>query len=309
MRAPSLLLLVPLLLVALAPIAAADHVYSHRYLVLGRVVDADGSPVPNVTVSLTLRDLQTEGPCSNQPGTETDAFGRTQDRPVTNAFGEFTFCRHVHAMSRALPGTAALRVEAANVTQEVALDPDFRASFLVLRLPAASPQADPGALVGTYTVAGRAWQPAPGGATVEGIRVFGATLNRVPVNLTLAYDGKTVRANATTNNYGDFAVRVPVDGRAAQGRVTVEVLGQVHEANLTAEGVTYVKAAHQAPSPAAPTPATPTGAAPTPAPTTGGQNASGAPSPAGPTRNAPLPLAPVLGGILVAALVARRRRA
>jgi hypothetical protein len=313
MRALSILLvLAPLLLVAFAPLASADHVYSHRYIVVGRLVDAAGNPVPDANVSLTLRDLTSEGPCANQPGTETEAFGRTQDRPVTNQWGEFMFCRHVHAMSRALPGTAVLRVEGANVTEEVPLDPYFRISSVVLRLPEPSPRANATALDTAYTVAGRAWQEA-GAGVVEGIRVFGTTVDRVPVNVTLERHGWTERVNATTNNYGDFSVRIPVDARMADGRILVEVGGRTFEEAIVPEGFTFLKLNLTPPGKTPSTPTVPTGATPPASPTAATPTSAGTPGTptvaGGAASETPLSAGLVLAGAAVAALVLARRRA
>src|ERR1700752_1037177 len=85
----------------LLPVAAADHSYSHRYIIYGRVLDANHDPVQGVTVNVGYDSVfqgTLEGACANQPGTETEAFGRTQNIPVTNAWGEFMVCFHKHGM-------------------------------------------------------------------------------------------------------------------------------------------------------------------------------------------------------------------
>lgn len=207
----------------LVPVVMADHAYSHRYVIYGRVIDADGNPVPGLTVDLGFRDVQgLEGNCAQQPGTETDAFGRTETRPVTNTYGEFTFCAHVHSMSRTLPGVAILQVEGGNATEEITLDPYYRVSYATLQLPDTHPRADPSILDTTYTVVGRMWLEGNSRTHVEGIRVFGETLNNAPVNVTVEYDGKTSTVQTMTNNYGDFAVRVPVESRPTEGTVRVQ---------------------------------------------------------------------------------------
>lgn len=210
----------------LLPMAEADHAYSHRYVIFGRLLDSEGNPVPGQTVQLGFRDVgNVEGRCATQPRTETDAFGRTEDRPVTNEFGEFMFCAHVHSLSRAIPGHAILNVVEANVTKEIELDVYRRMSYVPIELAEPHPNANKEALQRSYTVVGRLWREASADH-VEGIRVFGETVNNAPVNVTLEYDGKTVTANTTTNNYGDFAVRVPVDSRPTAGTVRIQAEGE-----------------------------------------------------------------------------------
>lgn len=212
----------------LLPLAASDHAYSHRYIIYGRVIDANGNPVPGLTVNFGLKDLETEGPCANQPGTETEAFGRTEDKRVTNPWGEFMFCRHVHSMSRAIPGTAVLLIpEANNFSKEVELDPYYRVSFVSLQLPDVRPDAT--TEVKDYTVLGRLWTEGDAKTHVEGIRVFGETYNNGPVNVTLEVPGQEpIHANTTTNNYGDFAIRIPVTAKPSGGFVTIEANGHTY---------------------------------------------------------------------------------
>lgn len=234
------LALMVLLTTTLLPLAVADHAYSHRYVVYGRVVDANGDPVPSMTVRLGFQDVTgIEGNCANQPGTETEAFGRTETRQVTNEHGEFMFCTHVHQLARSLPGAAIVSVENVNVTEEI--DVNFRTSFVVVKLPDVRENANKNVRDTTYTVLGRLWRDSSSDR-VEGIRVFGETVDNVPVNITLNYDGKTVKVNTTTNNYGDFAVRVPVESRPTSGTIVVEAVGETHteEIDPTA-GATQMK--------------------------------------------------------------------
>jgi hypothetical protein len=227
------------------PLAASDHAYSHRYVIYGRVVDAAGNAVPGLTVELGLKDLETEGPCANQPETETDAFGRTEDHRVTNAFGEFMFCRHVHSMSRSVPGTAILLLPGAgNVSRELELDPYYRTSFVSIQLPDARPEANAEILAKNYTVLGRLWREGDAKTHVEGIRVFGETYDQGLVNVTLEIPGRDpIRVNTTTNNYGDFAVRIPVDAKPEGGFVTIEADGRTfREAVDPKVGTTAFKA-------------------------------------------------------------------
>lgn len=222
-----LLLVVLVAAVALTPLALADHAYSHRYIVYGRVVDAAGNPVSNVLVNLGTREFTPEGPCAQQPGTETEAFGRTETRPQTNDRGEFMFCFHTHDINRVEPPFGILSIAEYNYTNEFRFDPYTRTSFIPVKLEQTVPAADGGVLDREYTVQGRLWTPAGERVSVEHVGVFGHTVDRTPVNVTLTLaDGTVIKDNATTNNYGDFAIRIPVDARPTGGKVTIEANGE-----------------------------------------------------------------------------------
>lgn len=330
MRVPLVLSLL-LLGALLVPVAAADHVYSHRYVVLGRVLDADGNPVLGVTVALALRGVGTEGACANQPGTETEAFGPTTTRPTTNALGEFTFCAHVHILPRASDAAQVeLSVPQRNVTQAAPVDPLFRSSVVVLRLPAAEPAANGTALDVTHTVAGRLWREAPGeGVMLENVRVYGHTVNRVPVNVTVTTnEGHVLNASSVTNGYGDFSLRLPLpEGALPRGKVVVEALGKEYDAQMDASGLTYLKMRADPVEGPAPTPTTPAGSSPstTPLPTVsipispvgndgsgdrtnaGGAAANGT-TPTGPSPETPFAAPVLVLGLVVAVALALRRR-
>lgn len=308
--APAILALV--LLASAAPLASADHVYSHRYLVLGRVVDAQGLPVENATVTVTPVGFESEGTCVNQPGTETDAFGPMRSRSVTNSFGEFVFCLHAHT----LPATgASLRVQALNETVVTPIDREFRMSFVLVHLPESSPQANATAAASAYTVQGRVWTHQ--NATMEQIQVYGLTLGGLRVNVTVrsANSSETFNASTRTNAYGDFAVRLPTTARLTGGAVVVETFGQTREESVDPSGTTHVRFVFERPTPTTPTP----GGSPTPAPSSptdggaksglGGTQATPSPTPtpdAGDGNDTPF-LAP-LAVVSVLALVALRAR-
>ena len=222
-RVAALALAALLALTLLLPVAAADHAYSHRYIIYGRVVDANGDPVRALTVNIATRDFEPEGQCGTQPGTDTDAFGVTRTEPQTNDYGEFIFCYHTHALPRALPGSATVSIPEANYTQEVTFDPYFREMFLPIQLPDVQAGANKDVQAVNYTVLGRLWRPTTGDTTLESIRVYGLAVANQNVVVTLALDdGTKVVKNATTNNYGDFSLRFPVNGRPTGGTVTIQ---------------------------------------------------------------------------------------
>lgn len=238
--------LVALAFVAMAilPLAGADHAYSHRYIVYGRVVDAENNPVGGLTTDLGYeKPFTPEGPCASQPGTETDAFGPTRQSPVTNQFGEFIFCFHTHAMSRTTPGVGILSVPALEVEERFEFDGYMRYSFLLIKLPSAHPDANKTVLDEFYTVHGRAWRPTGADTRVESVRVYGDTLHNMPVNVTLTADGKEpVRLSTRTNNYGDFSIRIPVTSRPSSGEVTMEIDNQTFRSPVENTGITSFRA-------------------------------------------------------------------
>lgn len=238
-----LLLAVLVAAVALSPLALADHAYSHRYVIYGRVVDAEGYPVPGVVVNMGTRGFQPEGPCAAQPNTDTDAYGRTETRPQTNEFGEFMFCFHTHTMNRIEPPFGIVSVEAYNYTSEFRFDAYTRVSFVTVKLDVPVDNANRQVLDQTYTVQGRLWTPAGERVSVESVGVFGHTVDDTPVNITLRLaDGQELKANATTNGYGDFAVRMPVSERPTGGQVTIEANGETFTGDVDPTfGVTSIR--------------------------------------------------------------------
>ncbi|HWH08713.1 MAG TPA: hypothetical protein VNX21_05895 [Candidatus Thermoplasmatota archaeon] len=238
-----LLLVVLVAAVALTPLALADHAYSHRYVVYGRVVDADGNPVQGVLVNLGYRQFQAEGPCAQQPGTGTDAWERTETRPQTNQLGEFLFCFHAHDINRVEPPFGVLTIEEHNYTTEFRFDPYTRTSFVPIKLDTVVEGANAEALETTYTVQGRLWEPAGERVSVERVGVFGHTVDRAPVNITIRFaDGQEITTNTTTNNYGDFALRVPIQSRPTGGEVTIEANGQTFRGDVDPTfGITFIR--------------------------------------------------------------------
>lgn len=242
MTRAALLATMLLAITILAPLALADHAYSHRVVVYGRVIDAEGKPFPGLTVSATPQNMETEGACGSQPMTETDAFGPTQTKPVTNEHGEFTFCIHAHRLSRAAPGNLVIRIESHNYLQAVNVDPFLRVHYVPIQLDRASAPASAPAFT-DHTIFGRLWDPAADDVRVEGVPVFGSTIDQTPVNITLTLtNGTIIETNATTNNYGDFAVRVPLANLADAARVIIEARGRTFEQEAdTLASATFVR--------------------------------------------------------------------
>lgn len=213
---------------AFIPLAAADHAYSHRFILYGRVLDSEGNAVQGVTVNLGYSDFHPSGACENQPDTETEAHGITRTEPVTNQYGEFIFCFHVHEMPRALPGTGIVRIDEERFNETIQFDPYFRVAFYTAHLDHVSEKANKESLEKSYLIQGRLWRPAGKLVYVEANPVFGYTSNNVPVNITFEHDGTTETFTTKSNNYGDFAYRVNTTKRVTDGKVTIEAGGESH---------------------------------------------------------------------------------
>lgn len=221
-----LALALALALALVVPSVVADHAYSHRYLVYGRVVDSEGNAVPNVTVLVETRKFHPnpEG-CESRDGSATDAFGRMDTRPVTNEFGEFFYCYHEHGMSRPEPGEATVSIPSLGYFTNITFDPYLRESIVPIVLDAPHPNATR-KLDSTFTVSGRVWEPHPKGVQLEGNTVWGLTLVGSQINITLTLpDGTNVTNTTWSNDYGDFAVRLPVASRVTAGTVRIDTFG------------------------------------------------------------------------------------
>lgn len=230
------LLVVGALFVTLAlPAVEADHAYSHRYVVYGRVVDANGLPVTSTQVEVgvdpAIREL-IEGLCDpRQRDTGTAAWDATVTQTETNAYGEFIYCFHAHNMPRSTD--AKIRAKAGGVEVESDVDTQFRRSFVTITLPGDN-GTETTEFTSTYLVMGRAMFPSSK-RTVENVGVYGDTFQHEPVTVTYTTaSGETVTEETITNSYGDFAVRLNVTSAMGAGKVTVDVAGEsaTQDANL-----------------------------------------------------------------------------
>jgi hypothetical protein len=197
--------LVLLALLLAAPLAGADHVYSHRFVFEGRLLGSDGTPLANRTVEFFADGDSFAEPCS------------VRSRPVTDENGDFSFCFHKHG----LDSRTEVGVRAGNASIVKPMDTAFRKSVVTLTEPNETGVAPEGWNV-THLVAGRVWRS--GAQELEGVRVYGAALRHVPVNLTLldAAGGRT-EIPLTTDGFGDFGALVRLADPADPANVTVEI--------------------------------------------------------------------------------------
>lgn len=206
MTRATLLVVVALLAV---PLALADHVYSHRVVVAGRVVDAEGRPAPGLAPTLRFEGVEVGGPC----------FDSGDER--TGPHGDYRACRHTHAM----PPGVRVNVSFGEASLTVPVDSDLRRAAASLRLPGPSPNRD---ILGERTfgddvrVEGRIVRQ-----TVAPTRAEGVFVNATPAG------GETASVrfgNATepvvVDEHGDFSVTFPAkDVAGASASVTLGDVG------------------------------------------------------------------------------------
>lgn len=201
----------------LAPVAFADHVYSHRYVVEGRLLGADGAPLPGRAVTLASERDEFLEPCREGP-----------QQSVTDAWGDFRFCFHHHEIQAG----AIMTVTAGNASAVRAVDVALRRTHVILHEPNETGTA-PEAWNATYRVSGRAWRV--GVQQLEGIQVYGEAVMRLPVNLTVRDDrgGESV-FRTTTDAYGDYDLLVETNETPANLSLTIEALGRAQPTQLDA---------------------------------------------------------------------------
>lgn len=272
------LLAAAFLLVLLAPAAFADHVYSHRYVLGGRLVGSDGWPLPGRIMEFVSTGDDFLDTC------------REGQQIITDAFGDFEFCYHVHELQ---PST---RVGArhGNISSMVPVNLPFRKTTLLLREPNETGVAPPdwGA---SYRIAGRAWQPGP--QRLEGVQVFGTAVVGLAVNLTVhGVNASPAVFRTTTDGFGDFDLVVRTDEDPANLSLTLEAQGRAQPVQMD----TFF---HRTDAPIYVSPAGAASGQPTPTPRTAFDSAPGS---ATPPVGAGLVLAVALGLVISVALSRRK---
>lgn len=250
-----LLLAVGGLLLAAVP-ASADHVYSHRYLVYGRVVDADGMPLEGLNVQPDLSNFADyEGGCGQE----------TRQQLTTDAAGLYYFCGHVHSSGSSTHQISVAVTDGQTILDQQTLssDPDLRRSHVNFQLddPFPDRRGDTDAFNDSYRLRGVIWQEED--TRLERVTVNGVTYNHEPVwaNITTA-DGTTHPGTfvpspfndpstvdqgdehrGVTDTYGDFVFtwsNLPADLEGAevtvvsQGETVTEPLDTTHRYHTSA---------------------------------------------------------------------------
>lgn len=204
------------LLVLLLPAAAADHVYSHRVVVEGRLLGGNGLPVPGVEVNVSAEGEQLAEPCQEP------------QRPVTDAWGDFRYCYHRHEVAP----DAVVTVTAGNASESRPLDADLRRMAFHLRDWTATGEA-PDGWDRTFVVEGRVWKR--GLARLDGVNVSGLALARVPVNVSSVdtTGGEAATQEVLTDGFGDYAATL----RLEEGQRPESVLVMVRAEGETRSSV------------------------------------------------------------------------
>lgn len=210
-----------LALVALPTLVAADHVFSHRVYVAGRVIDVEGRPAAGVAVGVAFEGVPPSGLC----------YEETPE--VTGPMGDFELCRHAHA----IPADARVTIRAGNASESVGIDPDTRRASANLRLagPAIHDVTGERTFARVYVVAGVSYAMLDEPADEEGVTVWAAPrYDNVTIGL---LDGARIVAmtNVTPEDHGRFLARLDVDAVPAGAIVFARVgLARAEElANVT----------------------------------------------------------------------------
>lgn len=207
--------LVLLAVLLLAAPALGDHVYSHRFVVEGRLVGSDGTPLPGRVITLTSEGDDLLEPCREGPHDS-----------ITNEHGDFRFCYHQHHLT----SSTRVTVSAGNASDERAVDVAFRKMTFLLREPNETGIAPPG-WNETYRISGRAWQPGP--QVLEGVQVFGLAVVDLPVNLTIrSAEGSESVFRTTTDAFGDFDLAVETALDPSTLDLTLEAAGRGQKTEL-----------------------------------------------------------------------------
>lgn len=196
-----------LALLVLVPLAAADHAFSHRVYVTGRVLDAEGRPAAGVPVSVSLQGVPPPGRCLDETP------------EATGAMGDYAICRHVHA----LPANASVTVRAGDASQSVPLDPETRraSAYLQVSGEVAHDIAGERTFARTYLVAGASYAMLDAPAREEGVFV-NATTRADNVTVALLDGARLVASgNATPDDYGLFQLQLDATDLPPGARVQV----------------------------------------------------------------------------------------
>lgn len=186
-----------LALLLLAPTALADHSFSHRIYVSGRVIDADGRPAAGVPVALTFANLSAGGLCFESK------------EEITGPQGDYEICRHAHV----IPANASVTIRARNATRTVPVDPDLRQASANLQVDreVAHDVAGERTFPREYAVHGASFSLLPTPTSEEGI-VVNATPATVNVTVFLAQGIRILAmANVSPNERGRFHATLPVE--------------------------------------------------------------------------------------------------
>lgn len=201
-------------LVVLCAGALADHVYSHRFVLEGRLLGSDGAPIPGRVVEFFAEGEDFLEPCREGP-----------HQSVTDEWGDFRFCFHHHDLQ---PG-ASVGARAGNASAVRTVDVAFRRVVVTLEDPERAGEK-PADWERTFRIAGRAWEVGP--VELEGVLVYGVAAVDLPVNLTVqASDGSKSVFPTRTDAFGDFDLVIEAPD-PANVSLSLEAMGRAQPAHL-----------------------------------------------------------------------------
>lgn len=182
-------------LLLLSPTAAADHVFSHRVYVVGRVIDVDGLPAAGMGVSIEFHGIAQPPTCGLDP------------HPfVTGAQGDFVLCYHYHA----LPANVTVTVTSGDASGTVGVGPFLREANVSLQLGTARVARDVQGdrdFNATLRVHGRLMEALPSPEKVEGVLVNATPQVSENVTARLMSNGAAVAlGKAVTDEMGHFDI-------------------------------------------------------------------------------------------------------
>ncbi len=202
--------------------AFADHAFTHRYVVTGRLIDAEGEPVSGARVTVEIAPgLARDAPGCASPERDSTA---PPNATRTTREGDFLVCLHAHA----LPSTAVVRTNVSGEIDVRSVDLVKRVTVLHHRLGSASPLKDAGAVqffAHRVVVTGRVFEETSP-TLVEGQPAQGVARSGETVNVTLAFnEDRVLFEDVFSDGFGDYRVEFTADEPVRSGTVTASAIG------------------------------------------------------------------------------------
>lgn len=207
-RFPATFLAGVLLALVLAPVpmAEATHEWGHRYMVYGRILDADGNPLQNKPVSVTVETTKPQDPVIVIP---TDCQGiyytlKQEGNPYGGDIGLEGPVMHIHAAE--LPSTGKWTATTEYGTKSAQVRGDMHRSTGNFQVDSVAPpdEACAGMTPWTtqYIVQGRVQRE--DGPKREDMMTLPQYGIQIDVDVTLTTENGVKNMTVQTNGYGDY---------------------------------------------------------------------------------------------------------
>ena len=209
MRSVALILGVLALAPALASTVGAQEPFTHRYLVEGRLLGANGAPIGGAPVTVVPPSGELTQSCTN-----------VVDNASTDEWGDFAFC---FSQTTLHDGVLHILVGSLNLTRPI--DQNFRRTVIFARDPEQNGTAPPD-WNATFRIAGRVL--VPGSAEFGGVQAYGVPVSNETMNVTVRTPNATSPLTLHTDGNGDFdaVIRLLDPAEEAQSRATLSIRGQ-----------------------------------------------------------------------------------